>query len=75
MPRPGGPALTPKELSDEFERVEKAWQEYRETACTAAFHQFSGGTGGPSFEGQCELKLTRDHMRELDMIYGGAVHR
>jgi uncharacterized protein YecT (DUF1311 family) len=75
MPRPGGPALTPKELSDEFERVEKAWREYRETACTAAFHQFSGGTGGPSFEGQCELTLTRDHMRELDMIYGGAVHR
>jgi uncharacterized protein YecT (DUF1311 family) len=74
VPRPGGPALTPKELSEEFERMEKVWQDYRETACTAAFHQFSGGTGGPSFELQCELKLTRDHMRELDLIYGGALH-
>lgn len=65
-----GPALTPKQLLQEFDRVEQSWQKYRETACTAAFHQFDGGTGGPSFELQCEMKLIRDHMRELKMIYG-----
>ena len=69
-----GPALTPEQFIAEFDSVEQIWRQYREKACTAAFHQFSGGTGGPSFEGQCELKLTRDHMRELDMIYGGDLH-
>jgi hypothetical protein len=23
---------------------------------------------------QCELKLTRDHLRELDLIYGSGLH-
>jgi uncharacterized protein YecT (DUF1311 family) len=69
-----GPALTPQQLSAEFDRVEQSWRQYRDAACTAAFHQFGGGTGGPSFELQCELKLTRNHIRELDMIYGNDLH-
>ncbi|MGD0628645.1 MAG: lysozyme inhibitor LprI family protein, partial [Terracidiphilus sp.] len=68
------PVLTPEQLSTEFNSVEQLWRQYRTAACSAAFHQFGGGTGGPSFEAQCELKLTRDHMRELDMIYGGDLH-
>jgi uncharacterized protein YecT (DUF1311 family) len=75
VPGPAGPSLTPKQLTEEFESVERGWRAYRETACAAAFHQFDGGTGGPSFQMECELKLTRDHMRELDMIYGGDLHR
>ena len=70
----GGPALTPQQHAAEFEQLEQGWRKYRDTACTAAFHQFDGGTGGPSFEGQCELKLARDHMHELDLIYGGDLH-
>lgn len=70
----GGPALTPEQHAAEFDQVEQSWRKYRETACTAAFHQFDGGTGGPSFEGQCELKLVRDHMRELDLVYGSDLH-
>jgi uncharacterized protein YecT (DUF1311 family) len=69
-----GPALTPEQHSAEFDQVEQSWRKYRETACTAAFHQFDGGTGGPSFEGQCELKLARDYMRELDLVYGSDLH-
>ena len=69
-----GPMLTPEQLTAEFDSVEQVWRQYRAAACAAAFHQFSGGTGGPSFEAQCELKLTRAHMRELDMIYGGDLH-
>lgn len=65
-----GISLTPEHLLAEFDRVEQSWRQYRETACTAAFHQFDGGTGGPSFELQCELTLARHHMRELEMIYG-----
>jgi uncharacterized protein YecT (DUF1311 family) len=65
-----GPSLSSARLSAEFERVEQAWRQYSKVACAAAFHQFDGGTGGPGFELQCELQLTRDHMRELHMIYG-----
>src|SRR5208282_1183415 len=69
-----GPVLSPAEFEREFERVEQSWWQYRENACAAAFHQFEGGTGGPSFELECKLKLTRDHMRELSMIYGEELH-
>jgi uncharacterized protein YecT (DUF1311 family) len=74
-PGPAGPSLTSAQLTAEFESVERVWKQYRDTACTAAFHQFGGGTGGPSFEAECWVKFTRDHMRELDTIYGGALHR
>jgi uncharacterized protein YecT (DUF1311 family) len=73
-PSIGGPALTPQQHLAEFNRVEQSWQRYTTIACKAAFHQFEGGSGGPSFEEQCELKLTRDHLRELDMIYGEDLH-
>jgi uncharacterized protein YecT (DUF1311 family) len=69
-PGPAGPSLTSAQLTAEFESVERIWRQYRDTACTAAFHQFDGGTGGPSFDSECRLQLTRDHMRELRMIYG-----
>ena len=71
---PAGPELTPAQHAAEFDRLESIWQQYRELACTAAFHQFEGGTGAPSFQMQCELKLTRDHLRELDLIYGIDLH-
>ncbi len=69
-----GPVLSSPEFEREFERVEQSWEQYREVACSAAFHQFGGGTGGPSFQLECKVKLTRDHMRELNMIYGGELH-
>lgn len=70
----GPPTLTSDQLTAEFDHVEEIWHQYRESACTTAYHQFGGGTGGPSFQAECELKLTRDHIRELDMIYGMILH-
>ena len=69
-----GVTLLPKQHVAEFRKAEQSWRQYRDTACTAAFHQFDGGTGGPSFELECELKLDRSHMHELDMIYGEDLH-
>jgi uncharacterized protein YecT (DUF1311 family) len=69
-PGPSGPSLTAAQLTAEFESVEQLWQQYRDAACTAAFHQFDGGSGAPSFGMQCRIQIARDHMRELKTIYG-----
>ena len=69
-----GHTLASTQLNAEFDTVENTWRQYRENACTAAYHQFEGGTGGPSFQVECEVHLTRNHMRELDMIYGNVLH-
>ena len=69
-----GPTLSPKQHVAEFRKVEQSWRQYRDAAYTTAFHRFDGGTGGPSFELECELKLDRSHMHELDMIYGEDLH-
>ncbi len=67
---PADPNATAAHVQAEFDNVEQLWRHYRETACAAAFHQFGWGSGGPSFEMECQLRLARDHMRELRMIYG-----
>jgi len=71
---PAGSALASTQHLAEFDSVENTWRQYREIACTAAFHQFDGGTGGPTLQAECELHLTRNHMRELDVIYGNVLH-
>jgi uncharacterized protein YecT (DUF1311 family) len=68
-PRPAGPQLTPKEDVAEFDKTESLWAAYKEAECTVAFHQFGGGTGGPSAGTECRLRLTRSHMRDLDSVY------
>lgn len=73
-PAVAGPALTPEQPVEEFDRLEQSWQKYRGMACAVAFHQFEGGTGGASFELECDLKLTHNHFRELEMIYGEDLH-
>jgi hypothetical protein len=74
VPGPAGPTLTSDQLSAEFDQVEHLWRQYEVAACAAAFHQFDGGTGGPPFEAECEIKLTRNHLRELELIYGNDLH-
>jgi len=66
-----GSSQAPAQSAAEFDHVNQAWEQYRDTACATAFHYFDGGTGGPSFEMQCRLTLDRNHMRELSLIYGG----
>ncbi len=69
-----GVEQTPEQDGAEFTRLEQLWQSYKTTASAAAFHQFDGGTGGPSFELETEIRLTRNHMRELDSIYNEILH-
>jgi len=72
---PAGPALTSSESAVEFDRVEQAWRQYRDTACKAARDQMGGGTAAPSSEMRCVMDLDRSHMRELDSIYWLELHK
>lgn len=69
-----GAILTPEQNVAEFDHTEQLWHSYLDSACTAAFHQFDGGTGSPSFDMETHLRLIRSHMRELDIIYGEVLH-
>jgi len=69
-----GAELTPEQSAAEFDRLEQAWHSYLEIASSAALHQFGEGSGGPSVEVQCHLRLVRSHMRELDGVYGVLLH-
>ena len=68
-PGPDGMPLTDEEHGAEFDRLEHAWRPYLDAACTAAHHQYGGGTGGPGAELECRVRLTRGHMKDLDDIY------
>jgi hypothetical protein len=65
---PAGPQSTPQEIAD-FDRMEALWHSYLDAAKGAAFHQFAGGTGGPSFAMVSYLQLVRSHMAELNGLY------
>ena len=71
---PSGPILTPEQLVDEFDKTERLWESYRDSQCTAAFHQFGGGTAAPASQMECEQRLIRGHMRDLDSVYGLMLH-
>jgi hypothetical protein len=75
VPGPAANKSTPDASVAEFDRVERLWHSYLDTAKAAAFHQFDGGTGGPSFEMQSHLLLVRSHMIELNTIYDGLLRR
>lgn len=70
MPGPAGPALTTEQSVEEFDHMEQLWHSYLDAASTTAFHQFDGGTGGPSFEMETHLAIVRSHMTELNNLYG-----
>jgi|ERR1022692_32778 hypothetical protein len=74
IPGPAGSQSTPEQRTVEFDHLVQLWRSYLDTASTAAFHQFQGGTGGPSFEMETHLLLVRSHMRELDKIYDMLLH-
>jgi uncharacterized protein YecT (DUF1311 family) len=53
----------------QLKETEDAWKNYRDKACRAAFRQFDGGTAAPVAEGECSVRLTREHVRDLQANY------
>lgn len=71
---PTGVPLTSKELVEELDGAEAAWQKYRQAQCMAAFDLYRGGTAANPTMESCELMLLRNHMRELEQIYYVRLH-
>jgi uncharacterized protein YecT (DUF1311 family) len=63
------PLFTPNQDTEDFDQMEQRWAAYRGVACMAFGHQWAGGSGKASAEMECNLRLTRAHMRELDYLY------
>ncbi len=53
-----------------LQAFEKAWRIYKESAIKATHAAWPDGTGASGFASQVYLSMVRDHMRELDEIYG-----
>jgi hypothetical protein len=68
--QPPAPSVrTPEQDVADFDHYEQLWHDYMDSACTAAFRHFDGGTGAPSADMGCHLLLIRSHLRDLDTIH------
>jgi len=63
---PGEEDATSQALSKD---TEEAWKNYRDKACKAAYNQMAGGTGAPVLEGECSVRITKEHVRGLQADY------
>ena len=56
-------------------RTERAWVEYRDTACLAERALFDGGTAAPAAELACREAETRARIAALNRAYGWRVEK
>jgi uncharacterized protein YecT (DUF1311 family) len=63
---PGEEDATSQALLNE---TEEAWKNYRDKACKAAYNLLAGGTGAPVIEGECSVRITKEHVRGLQADY------
>jgi hypothetical protein len=65
---------TAAEFLKDFDDVEAKWDAYKTAMCHSAFELLPGGTAASSIAAYCELKVMRNHMRELGGILGQFFH-
>ena len=53
----------------EFDQLQRDWQQYEQTALSAAYDQFKSGTEAPAAEGEASQALLRSHMHEIAFLY------
>jgi len=78
QPAVSGPTGIPpsaEEFAREFDNLQSAWQQYRKIGTAAAYDQYKGGTAAPVSSIEADQELVRSHMRELNFIYDGLLHR
>jgi uncharacterized protein YecT (DUF1311 family) len=64
-----------EDLVKEFDALQSAWEQYRKIGTTAAYNQYKGGSIAPVSSAMTDQELVRSHMRELNSIYDGPLHR
>jgi uncharacterized protein YecT (DUF1311 family) len=57
-----------------FDSAEEAWRTYRDNNCTSAAAQFEGGDQAQIAYPDCWLRLTWNHMDELNSLYSDLWH-
>jgi uncharacterized protein YecT (DUF1311 family) len=67
---PAGSPLTGAQDAERLKRTEVAWRAYNKAACDGAYGLYEGGTLAPIAWLGCDLSLTRNHLRDLDAVYG-----
>jgi uncharacterized protein YecT (DUF1311 family) len=71
---PTGPEGTPATNTAAFDAAESAWQAYAKAECSAMDTLWRGGTIVNSIVAECELRMARARMHELDNAYDMQLH-
>ena len=66
---PTGPAGTPATNTAAFDAAESAWQAYAKAECGAMDTFWRSGTIVNAIVGECDLRMARARMHELDSAY------
>ncbi len=66
---PSGIEATPATNTAAFDAAESAWQTYATAECSAVDTYWRGGTIVNSMVSECDLRLARARLRELDTVY------
>ena len=61
--------LNPEERNELLE-AQRAWLKYRDLTCTAEYHLYDGGTGGPVTRFACLSAVTQERVATLKTTYG-----
>jgi len=60
--------LNPEERNELLEAL-RAWLKYRDLTCTAEYHLYGGGTGGPVTRFACLSAVTQERVATLKTTY------
>ena len=71
---PSGPEATPATNAAAFDAAESAWHTYAAAECGAIDTLWRGGTIVNSMVGQCNQRLARTRLHELDTAYDMLLH-
>jgi uncharacterized protein YecT (DUF1311 family) len=50
--------------------AQRLWVQFRDADCSAEYHLYGGGSGGPMAKSACLEAVTRQRMADLSAIYG-----
>lgn len=67
-------ALLPEQDQARIQASQDAWSDYRKKACDAVYAFYEKGAIRYSAQSRCEIRLTRERMRDLDDLYEMPLH-